>query len=299
MVEPQRTRTFIKGATMRETRQTRSLLILIILTGAAVLGNIFLTVYFWDGKAFDSFSFFVALGLLVVQPCLASIWCALGSERSLVRIPAAMGILIVWLAVYLKTMHVLDNNLPLEVVVVIGCLVISTSIILQIPMWLFRWKTKQVLRLPAVSEPNIGNNQFGIKHLLIAMTLAAVIVAVLRAAFPESELGTTGFFPWWQLSLFLLYFVISTCVLTFLALAVVFSRRRRWVFASLLAVLLLTCPLGGRQTMNNSSLWGVMNWGLMEWLNIYVFIWTIAAGIISVLLVFYLVGYRLEKRPEE
>lgn len=283
---------------MRDRRQSLSLVILIGLVVIVAAGNIALTSYYFNGPAFQSFSFFVALGLLVVQPCLASIWCALGNERGLVRIPAAMGILVIWLATYLKTLHALDNNLPLEIVVVIGCLVIATCIILQIPLWMFRVTTKQVIRLPADLELNLGTNQFGIKHLLIAMTLVAIIVAVLRAAFPESELGTTGFFPWWQLSLFLLYFVITTCLLTFLTLAVVFSQRRRWVYASLLAVLLLACPWGGMQAMTTGNLFGGINWGIFEWMNMYIFIFSIAAGLMGVLLVFYLVGYRLEKKSD-
>lgn len=284
---------------IRNRRQIWSLAIFLALVLLAVLGNIVLTAIFFEDLAFESISFFVALGLLVAQPCLLSIWCALGSERVVVRVPAAMGILFILTAVYLKTMHFLDSSMPLEVVFFVGGLVLATTIILQIPLWLFRWLSCQVIQLPAASKSSISTNQFGIRHLLISMTIAAIIVAVARATVPSGNLEGPSI-PWGQLILFLLYFVITACLLSFLALAVVFSRRKRWLFTVLLFVFLLACPYGGILVMENTRAFGgMLKLGVQETLNMYIFIGSIAAGIISVLLVFHAIGYRLEKRLKQ
>ncbi len=269
---------------LKNRRRIGALAVLIALVLLAVLGNIFLTALYFEQLAFETFSFFFWLGLLISQPCLLSIWCALGSEKAIVRIPAAMGILFVLSAVYFKTMQFLDNSMPLLVVLVLGGLVLATTIILQIPLWLFRALTGQVIQIP--SEANFSNsaNQFGIKHLLISMTIAAVVVAIARAIVPSGNLDSPSI-PWGQLILFLLYFVITACLLSFLSLAVVFSRAKRWKYLVLLSVFLLACPYGGiLVTVNTSSVGGGVNIGVRETANMYILIGSISASIIGVLL---------------
>jgi hypothetical protein len=51
-------------------RQVLSLVVLIALVSFAILGNIFITVFlFEDGPAVGNGGYFVAIGLLVTQPC--------------------------------------------------------------------------------------------------------------------------------------------------------------------------------------------------------------------------------------
>ena len=282
---------------MRSSQQTVALVVLVLLVSLAIAGNILLTVFFYDGQRFQWPVFFVALGLLVSQPCLLSIWCAMGGERGLWRIPAATGILFVLLAIYIKTMEVLDTHIPLEVIIMISVIALAITVILQIPLWIFRQTTRQVIRLPSEASTNLATNQFGIKHLLVVMTIAAIVVAIARSSFPESNFdGGAPAGLWTQLSLLLLFLICVGCLMTFLALAAVFSQTKRRLFRLLLGLFLLVCPLASIQFMiNYSSLFGTGDFSFTEMINMYLFFWSLAAGIVGIMWIFYLIGYRLER----
>ena len=65
-------------------KQKKALITLLVIFGIAMLGNILLTLYYLNFLKQD-FHFFLAIGLLVAQPCILSIWCALGGQRAVVR----------------------------------------------------------------------------------------------------------------------------------------------------------------------------------------------------------------------
>jgi hypothetical protein len=93
--------------------------------------------------------------------------------------------------------------------------------------------------------------------------------------------------------LFLLFFVVAICLLTFLSLAVVFSQKQRVLFLVVFAVFLLACPYASFHFMKNSSLFTGLGMGATEMMNMYIFIFSIASGITSVLALFHRLGYRL------
>ena len=285
--------------TMRDSRQTVALIMLVVLVMVAIIGNIFGTIFFFEGTRIFWPIFFVALGLLVAQPCLLSIWCALGNERGIWRIPAAMGIVLLLLAIYLKTMEMLDDSIPWEVIIAISAITLAISLILQIPLWIFRQTTKQVIQLPTDADALLASNQFGIKHLLITTTLVAIVLAFVTNAFPESSFqGGTPAGIWMQLILFLVFFICISCLLTFLALAAIFFETKRGIYLVLLSLFLLFCPLASIQFIRSFAgmLFGPIGFGVTEVVNTYLFVWSLAAGILGIMWIFYFIGYRLKKK---
>jgi hypothetical protein len=177
---------------MNRPQHTAPLITLILLAVLALLGNICLTTYYFDSATFFEYDFFVCLGLLVAQPCVLSIWCALGSENPLVRLPTSMGILFILLTGYIKTMEMKDSSIPLEVVILISSIAVALTAIVQIPLWIFRRASNQSIQIPSKQGTAIALKQFSIKQLLIVMTIAAIVVTVAQATFPAGQLNAVA-----------------------------------------------------------------------------------------------------------
>jgi hypothetical protein len=156
--------------------------LLLFLFAIALAGNVLATLHYLESfRPVPPLHFFVAVGFLVAQPCLLSTWCALGGQRTPLRILVSMGMLAILTLVHVK---VLDNDgAPLEVALVVCGVALGIAFVLQIPLWIFRAITGQVIDLPSV------------RHLLIATTLAAVLITVAKANFPEAAIS--GDVPQW------------------------------------------------------------------------------------------------------
>ena len=168
--------------------------LLLFLFAIALAGNVLATLHYLESfRPVPPLHFFVAVGFLVAQPCLLSTWCALGGQRTPLRILVSMGMLAILTLVHVK---VLDNDgAPLEVALVVCGVALGIAFVLQIPLWIFRAITGQVIDLPSVGEQDLGDSQYGIRHLLIATTLAAVLITVAKANFPEAAIS--GDVPQW------------------------------------------------------------------------------------------------------
>ena len=281
----------VSGAVSVKPKQKKALITLLVIFGIAMLGNILLTLYYLNFLKQD-FHFFLAIGLLVAQPCILSIWCALGGQRAVVRIPAFMGMLALLFIVY--TGILVSSGAPGSFVSILGVCVIAITVIIQIPLWIFRASTKQVVALPSQTESGIGASQFGIRHLFISTTIAAIVVTVAQANAQYVSFDPTPF-PGPGLILFVTFFVIVASVLSFLILAVVFNRNHRLAFVGLLAVILLVLPLPAVEAFH--CMWRVpaFQWNVDEIFNAFCFVFSLTVGMIGVLYIFYSIGFRVQK----
>ena len=121
----------VSGAVSMKPKQKKALITLLVIFGIAMLGNILLTLYYLNFLKQD-FHFFLAIGLLVAQPCILSIWCALGGQRAVVRIPAFMGMLALLFIVYMGIL--VSSGAPGSIVSILGVCVIAITLIIQIPL---------------------------------------------------------------------------------------------------------------------------------------------------------------------
>ena len=281
-----------------EPRKKIALIALLVIFGIAMLGDVLLTWHYLNNFAPNpAFDYFLSLGLLIAQPCLLSIWCALGSQKLIVRIPAAMGMLAVLTIVYLSLL--VSDGAPAEVTFVLAGCAIALTLLIQVPAWIFRASTKLTIVLPTETKSSISSSQYGIKHLMISTAIAAIVVTVAQANAPHISSDQSGV-PWLSLILFLAFFIIVASILSFLILAVVFNQKRRLIFAILLMVILLAAPLASlevlRSVINASPMPGPnFQWTATEAFNAFCFFFALAAGIMSVLFIFYGIGFRLLK----
>ena len=281
-----------------QDRKPIPLIALLVLFGIAIVGNISLTLYYRDSSsAFISFDFFIALGLLIAQPCVLSIWCALGGQRAMVRIWTSMGMLIALTIVYVGLL--IGNDVSSgEFVLVLSGISIAISAIIQIPLWIFRASTKQVIVLPTETDPNRCASQFKIKHLLISTTIAAIVVAVAKANAEHVRFDERD--PWFSVGLLLAFFIVVASVQTFLILAVVFNRNHRLVFVAFLGGIMIAAPFATWAVFQSlPELFGEggdpVYWEVEEFINAYCFFCSLASGIMGVLFIFYAIGFRLRK----
>ena len=271
---------------------------LLVLFVVALFGNVWGTLYYMKSPPNPPIHYFVALGFLIAQPCLLCIWCALGGQKTMWRILVSMGMLVILTLVYAKILE--DDGAPLEVTLFLCGIVVAIVAILQIPLWTFRTLTKQTIALPIIFDAELGASQFGIKHLLFATTLAAMLIALAKAYFPVSEIDGTGPVPWFGLITFLLFYVLIACLLTFLMLAAVFNQKHRLVFTFFLGLFLITAPFACIEVMDQTRIFGPSGsgWEIELIARVSTFVWSLAFAIASVLSVFYAIGFRLLKRTQ-
>lgn len=263
----------------------------------AIFGDLLITWYYLDWYYLDwgipfGVGFFVALGLLVAQPFLLCVWCALGSQETIYRILCSMGMLVVLALTFTKQLE--QDGAGLKVTLVISGIVLGIAACLQIPLWIFRAVSKQTILLPLQEESELRVSQFGIKHLLISTTIVAVLIALRpEAVLDQNNAGV----PWFSLTMFLLFFISACCVLVFLALGLVFNQKRRQVFLICFLLFLFAFPLLGLVITEQSNLFGPIGtvWKQESVANAYTFFWSFATAICVGLGVFYLIGFRLQK----
>lgn len=263
---------------------------IVALVLVSAIGNFGGTLLFWELPTTDTTAFLLccSLGLMLAQPCALAVWCAMGSQARIVRIPLTMGILFCLLCQYAATLHALDTNLPLEVtlIIIVGAFVLTALI--QVPLWIFRFKTGFKLSLPGAARDSEEKNQFGIKHLLMTTTIAAVIIAVCQSVLKSGELE--GGAPWGQILGYLVTFELFISIITLLSFASVFSRAGGAGIGCLLGLVVGTGPFA--VSMIVDSITGA---GGRLLLNTFGFTIVLTTALTVVLQIFQALGYRLQR----
>lgn len=264
---------------------------IIALVLVAALGNVGGILFFWDiGRGpISEFMLCMGIGLLIAQPCSLAIWCALGTQNFAVRVPLTMGILFCLVFIFVGTFFVLENSAPLElpIIIVIGTFALASLV--QLPLWLFRLKTGYAI---SRSEKSIGSDeasQFGIKHLMITTTIAAVIAAISQNVFKPSKLE--GDVPWGEIIGFIVSFELFISMVTLLCVAFVYSKANRIGVGIVLGIVVIAGPVGVRFVVN--SFMRGSSPGMLA--NIYGFTFSLTTAILVVLFAFYAMGYRLQR----
>ncbi len=258
----------------------------------AAIGNCLGTCFFW--KATDpELLLCPAIGAMLAEPCLVAVWLALGYQRVVLRIPLATGVLIGVVLAYLQTLNLLDpGNLPLEVTIFFSLVAAVIFAVLQIPFWIFRLTSGQVIT-SADKSGKVDASQFGIRHLMITMTVAAVIVLLVKNVIPEGS--WEGNAPWKQMIGFVTPYLVGICVLALLCTALVFSQGNRWLLAAVIvgvviagSISLYYMPENGPAGLNRVNIVRFVR-------NACLFFVGFLATMIGVLSVYYRIGFRLRE----
>jgi hypothetical protein len=166
-------------------------------------------------------------GLLVVQPCLLAVWLALGNQRLVLRVSIALGILFVLACLFLIALNMVNGSMPLEVYLMCVGLGVMVMLSIAIPLWFFRVRSGGIIALADSRSTHHSINQFGIKHLLVATTVAGLMIALAQIAIPHAKFR--GDAPWGEIIAFCVALNLFVVLLALLSFAFVFIPKRRLV----------------------------------------------------------------------
>ena len=232
----------------------------------------------------------ILTGIGIAEVALIATWCGLGIQKIVMRIPLSMGVLICLACIFIGVMISTDRGpVPLEVPIVYLSITIVQALLIQIPMWIFRVTTRLAIVPQGIAEIQTSDSQFGIKHLMIATSVAAILVAVVQQLFRHGEFdGDVG---WIEILGFVCTLELFISLATLLCVSIVFSNRSRLAIGIALGSFCLLGPLSVREVL------GVVDPSSRpsSLLNLYGFSLSLILTTIVFLFVFYAIGYRLSE----
>ncbi len=270
---------------------TSSLALTIGLIVVALAGNSLATLYFWQPKTSSEPLLCLMIGILIAQPCLLAVWYALGSQKVIVRAPMTIGIMFLLLIGYVLTFACRDPGMPGEIPVFFLGIALGLFSITQFPLWIYRRATRQVISQRQINS-EFRSSQFGIKHLLIATTIAAVLISLgqFTISFLEPEFATGA--PIGQIIRFLVPYVVMVSLIAFLCTAFIFfGRRRLLVGVALLLIISISAILLSSQLVIG-TVFGTFNFSQIA-RNVSLFLIGFSGTMVSVMIIYYSIGYRL------
>ena len=265
---------------------------IIALVLASAIGDVVGTLLFWEfyGGPFYEFLLCMGLGLMVAQPCALAVWCALGTQKFVVRVPLTMGILFSLTCIFTGTIYALENGITLEVPIIFVVGSFSLALLVQVPLWIYRMITGYAISFMGTQTESEKASQFGIKHLMIATTIAAVIAAISNYALANSELDNSV--PWGEVIGFLVTFELFISMITLLCVALVYSRSSRVGIGILLGLVVIVGPIGVGEVID-AVIGGGSDRRMLT--NTYAFTISLSIVLTVVLFAFYAMGYRLQR----
>lgn len=263
-----------------------SITLAVVLVCMAAVGNSLVTFILWEEGEEFVICFFC--GLLIAQPCLLSIWCAAVKQRLIVRVSLTVGILLTLLMLYLLTLSSQDQRMPLEVPIVCFGIVAVLSSMIQIPLLVLRGFTSQAISISHVQPPANTDRQFGIKHLMIATAIVALLVVLAQKTL--ATLGFEGDAPWVEILTFLASLTVFTSAICLLSFGLVFLKRIRIASGVGLAMVVIigsvavywVLTTAGRFDASSDVMWNILAYAI-----------GLTGTINAVMVGFYLIGFRM------
>ena len=258
------------------------------------LGNFLGTCWFFKISSMGSFFEVMmssAVALLAAQVFLVAIWLTLGSQRFLLRFCLSLGTLFALICLYVAGVSYNEDSLPAEIpLIILGIASVGVGIT-SIPLGLLRWKGRRVISRKIV-EYDAEASQFGIRHLLIATAVTAVLIPLAQGAFSNHRFE--GGAPWGEILCFLAIYILLSCLLCLLSLAFIFAEHRRLMnFVLLAGVVLLGSPIA---ICVLAATFNVFEIGLGDSIfNSIVYSTTLSSALVSILGIFWAFGYRLQR----
>ena len=280
-----------KNGSATRSDRSKAIVLTISLVVLALAGNSIGTTVFWNPNIDAEQLLCFVLGMLIAQPCLVAIWFALGIQKFIVRAPLTVCILLLLVAGYVQTLFLLDGNqgMPMEVPLIALCIALSLFLLIIFPLWIYRIATKHVISQRHLKS-RLGEEQFGIKHLLIATTIAAVLVGVGRYAIPDVDFSGV---PIGQIVSFLLPFIATVSLLSYLSCAFVFLGRMRLLIGITIGSVIIVVPVVMFYFQPNWIFSGVEFTRAAA--NTFMFLLSLAATMLAVLFGYYSIGFRLKR----
>ena len=129
------------------------------------------------------------------------------------------------------------SALPAEVPLVLFGIALATVGTVFLPLGVLRWQTQQVISRE-LGGKKVEASQFGIRHLFIATAVTAVLITLAQVAFSGAEFDAEA--PWFEIISFIAIYMLLSCLVCLLSLALVFGEKQRLLnIGMLLSVILI------------------------------------------------------------
>jgi hypothetical protein len=221
-----------------KSKSKSTLVAMVVLIAAAIAGNSLgaFLVYKYGSQNIE-WLISLSIGLLVAQPGIIAVWAALSDQQLIHRLSLATATLFAMSAAYIGTLNALDRGLPMDV----GLILLSIPAILfgsTASAMGFLRRQKGIVLTKSLTEHTHEDQsrQFSIKFLLVATTVIAVLIPVVKWAIPSG--GFEGNAPWMEVGTFIVLFAVLSWAIFLTSLILVFHSNHR-VF-SVVTLLLLT-----------------------------------------------------------
>ena len=159
--------------------------------GANILGPSL----FWGVRQSEVLQFvaFVALGALVAEVCLLSIWSALGAQAVMLRVPISLGLLIAATCAFLMGLQLPGDEMPFDSAIGIGATSIMMFCCVQVPLLGVRAKWHRTIDWGAPGSVSIRHEsaQFGLRYLLVFTTLVGVLLMMVKQSLPAGRFANS------------------------------------------------------------------------------------------------------------
>lgn len=266
--------------------------VLVFLIGVSALGNYFMTLALMDSFDYFTTYFGILAGAIVAQPCLLSIWCALGRQNIMVQVPLSMGILICLTTIYFKALE--TASLQLSLIFAIAFLVTTLCFLIIVPCLIYRKISNAAVR-PIAEAPAEEDNQFRLGHLLITTAVFAAIVGITQGFFSgENQFYMTDRAAFrsqflWSIR-WLGPFALVAALNAIISFGAVFSPRSRVRFVIGLGLFVLLGPL----VLSTARLLLLQTESSSDWyFNMYGFFGSLTFFNVAVMSFFFAMDFRL------
>jgi hypothetical protein len=191
----------------------------------------FITPQVVDGG--EEFAMMVLVGICIGQINLIAVWAAFAPGNIVVRLPWSMLLVVLMWYGLVMGFRFETNYFSLDDAVVLGIVLLSGFVVLQIPLWIaarvFRW------RLVSWDAPGIqaerGRSQFYLRHIMLGMVFLSLALAPARVVLPEGEIGGLHM----DGELFVLLIALLICNI-FVTIPCIWGAFLKWVVVAPVAV---------------------------------------------------------------
>jgi hypothetical protein len=247
--------------------------------------------------------FGIVSGILALQICLLAIWCSLGGQREIFRIPLATTSLVLLINNWILAISAGRSSLDFDDVAIVFAGVFGVFILVQLPLVVIRIFYKfSIVPKCLISSRRLTSN-FKIFDLFVLMFSAALLVLFTQVVI-DIAIGNASI-PFRNKAFSQVMEVIGTylkvgvgvSLISLLALRVVFSKKYRW---RIVVLLMLSVILIGVFGPAISTYLG--NFKLLlapvEMYQWFAFLNVVFLGEVLILTFFYLLGYRAPPKPD-
>lgn len=247
--------------------------------------------------------FGIVSGILALQICLLAIWCSLGGQRGIFRIPLATTSLVFLINNWILAISSGRSSLDFDDVAIVFAGVFGVFILVQLPLVVIRIFYKfSIVPKCLISSRRLTSN-FKILDLFVLMFSAALLVlftqvvidiAIGNASIP---IRNKAFSKVMEVIGTFLKVGVGVSLTSLLALRVVFSKKYRWRIVVLLMLSIIFVGVFGPAVLTNFG-----NFKLLlvpvEMYQWFAFLNVVFWGEVLILMVFYLLGYRATPKPD-